>query len=157
MDGEILNDSLVGQLGSGAANAFNDLICSSIGLHFLNIIYQKNNCPKGTLSPTACQTIESFCDFYNNSSSLIQKCLTDAAVQIYLDFRGIARLGRGYLNIGTCCARFSGRRIDKIETKWNAHLNIFLFLFLLGLGEKPENPPPACKSPETPTECNRSL
>lgn len=152
--GEILDKGLVGHALFGAAKVVNDLFCKIFGSNFPNNVYQDNDCPKGSVPQTACRSIDSFCDFFHNSSPTIQKCLTDTIVQINFGTKGIARFGKGRVDLGKCCAGTSGRCCDKIATNWNACLSICLFFHLFGLGKKPENPPSACKSPETTTKCN---
>lgn len=106
-------EGLVGELVYGVADEGNNLFCSLISPHFLRSILVHNDCSKDlNLPPDAFQSIESFCDSFNNSPTSIQDCVTDYAVRGLIHVHGIIEHDGG---IGACCASKVIHSIDCTE------------------------------------------
>lgn len=121
MGGEILGTGLVGNLAHGAIDAANQLVCSLLKANFLRIFLTDNHCLNEISLPSALQTEGRFCDFFNNCSPSIQKCLNDAAIETAFDYG--KKYGRGSIDISTCCAHHLGTareiKLPQTATKYN--------------------------------------
>lgn len=101
-DGVIGNDG-VGHVLNGVSYGVNELACSALGPDFLQILRNQHNCPSGAFLPTIFKSYDDFCEFYKNTAT--KKCLTDAAVKIRLNVKGVVdTIGL----IGKCCCSFGG-------------------------------------------------
>lgn len=97
----ITNNGLVGSLYNGLTGHANELMCFFMGPGFLSVLYNKRGCPNEIFMPSIFNSYVEFCKYYNDlATPSAKKCLTDAAVDIKVYFKGI--IGGSEI-IGNCC------------------------------------------------------
>lgn len=113
-NGTFTGDGVVGHLLNGVSHSVIQLACSALGPDFLQILLNHHNCPNGAVLPTIFKSYQKFCEFYKNACPTIKKCLTDAAVKIRLNVKGVVDiLGL----IGKCCASCGGNGEFNVKIK----------------------------------------
>lgn len=94
--GHLLND-----IGDGT----NRVVCASLGPNFLQAVWQYHTCPTGISLPTGLfRSWENFCAYYNRAPPRIRNCLSNTAIDLRGDAKGIINV---YGRLGKCCGQSS--------------------------------------------------
>lgn len=101
MDTPRNSDALVNELGYGVTDVASDALCLLVGTKFLSVHLSESGCTCDKLTPDALESKESFCEYFRNADEKIQQCLTDAAIDILVNLKGITNF---HTELATCCA-----------------------------------------------------
>lgn len=93
---------VAGHLLNDMADGTNRIVCATLGPNFLQALLQYHTCPTGLFLPTIFHSWKNFCKYYNKAPPRIRKCLSDTAIDLRGNAKGIINV---YGRLGKCCGR----------------------------------------------------